>query len=94
MKEETVLAVQAGNDGGLHHGGGGGDHQPGSVHLLKVEPVGSADEPMGTIYQDGNNERNTFGEGGRICRLLDVLRLRCLLDTEMERWEGSWIYES
>lgn len=62
MKEEAVSAVQAGNDGGLHHGGGGGDHQPGSVHLLKVEP----DEPMGTIYQDGNTKRNTClgREGG------------------------------
>ena len=52
MKEEAVSPVQAGNDGGLHHGGrggGGGEHQPGSVYLLKVEPEGSADEPMGTI---------------------------------------------
>lgn len=52
MREEAVSAVQAGNDGGLHHGGhagGDGEHQPGSAHLLKVQPEGSADEPRGSI---------------------------------------------
>lgn len=45
---EAILAVQAGNDAGLHHGGGG-ENQPDSVHLLKVESKGFADEIMGTI---------------------------------------------
>lgn len=50
--------------------GESGDHQP----ELCTSSEGRADEPMGTIYQDQNTKKYMFGEGGRICRLLDVLR--------------------